>query len=111
MTTTRKAPLKFQLASASLGFRFAKIVRLIDQKETIHTMFMKGPKITQKMLKTHIRLLATLDASKQKRLFQTKPTTLPTKSINTFRISELFNGKIKDIKRKLKSASVIAVSM
>lgn len=57
------------------------------------------------------KLSAALEANKQKRLFQTKPTTLPTRSINTFLVKEPFNGKINDVKRKLKSASMNAVSL
>jgi hypothetical protein len=36
---------------------------------------------------------------------------LPTRSINTFLVKEPFNGKIKDVKRKLKIASMDAVSL
>jgi hypothetical protein len=73
--------------------------------------FRKGFKIMNRALYNPPKQLQTVAANKEKRWVQNKQITLPTNNIPIFLCSVPFNGKVKEIKRKLNITSVNIVSL
>jgi hypothetical protein len=88
----------------------ANTVKLMDQNETTQMRFTNGFKIVYAISKNSPKRLATTAANREKRSFQIKQITFPANSMGNFLVSAPFSGKIREVKRKLKTRSMNADS-
>jgi hypothetical protein len=88
----------------------AKTVKLRDQNETIQMRFTNGFKIMYAISKKSPKRVATTATNWEKRSFQIKLMTFPANNMGNFLVSAPFSGKIREVKRKLKTRSMNADS-